>query len=47
MGDRNMTELALLIAKFGLPTIAAAVLLYVLIRGEVWFRYPRPPKKMR
>lgn len=36
-----MTDLALLIAKFGVPTIAAAVLLYILVRGEVNFRYPR------
>ena len=37
-----MSELALLIAKFGLPTIAGAVVLYILVRGEVRFRYPRP-----
>jgi hypothetical protein len=33
------------IAKFGLPTVAAAVLLYILLHGDVTFRYPRRPSK--
>jgi hypothetical protein len=40
-----MTELASLIAKYGLPTVAAAVLLFILLRGELQFRYPRSGKK--
>ncbi len=36
-----MTELVLLIERFGLPTIAAGVLLYLVIKGELFFRYPR------
>jgi hypothetical protein len=40
-----MTELASLIATYGLPTILAAALLYILLRGEVQFRYPRSGKK--
>ena len=36
-----MAELASLIAQFGLPTVAAAVLLYVFLKGELQFRYPR------
>ena len=33
------------ISNFGLPTVAAGVLIYVLLRGEFVFRYPsrRPP----
>jgi hypothetical protein len=33
------------ISSFGLPTVAAGVLIYVLLRGELVFRYParRPP----
>jgi hypothetical protein len=34
------------IAKFGLPTLAAAVLLYILLHGDVAFRYPRHPSKL-
>jgi hypothetical protein len=34
------------IAKFGLPTVEAAVLLYILLRGDVTFRYPRRPSKL-
>lgn len=33
------------IAKFGLPTVAAAVLLYILIQGDLTFRYPRRSPK--
>jgi hypothetical protein len=40
-----MSELAALIAKYGLPTVVAAVLLFILLRGELQFRYPRSGKK--
>ena len=30
-----MTELVGLIAKFGLPTVCAAALLYILLRGDL------------
>jgi hypothetical protein len=36
-----MAELTSLIARFGLPTVAGAVVLYVILRSEVRFRYPR------
>jgi uncharacterized protein YjeT (DUF2065 family) len=29
---------------FGLPTVAAGVLIYILLRGEFVFRYPRTPR---
>jgi hypothetical protein len=29
------------IADFGLATVAAAVLIFILLRGEIVFRYPR------
>jgi hypothetical protein len=29
------------ISSFGLPTVAAAVLIFVLLKGEFVFRYPR------
>jgi hypothetical protein len=29
------------ISSFGLPTVAAGVLIYILLRGELVFRYPR------
>jgi hypothetical protein len=29
------------IADFGLPTVAAAVLIFILVKGEFVFRYPR------
>jgi hypothetical protein len=37
------------ISSFGLPTVAAAVLIYIVIRGEFVFRYPsrRPPTDRR
>jgi hypothetical protein len=34
-------QLVSLIARFGLPAVAGSVLLYMLIRGEFIFRYPR------
>ncbi len=40
-GAEFMTELIALIAKYGwLPVVVAAVV-YVILRGEVKFRYPR------
>ncbi|MGA8807399.1 MAG: hypothetical protein WB973_05935 [Thermoanaerobaculia bacterium] len=36
-----MTAVLSAISSFGLPTVAAAVLIYVLLRGEIVFRYPR------
>jgi len=36
-----MSGLLVYISKFGLPTVAAAVLLYILINGDLTFRYPR------
>jgi hypothetical protein len=29
------------IQSFGLPTVAAAVLIFILVKGEFVFRYPR------
>jgi hypothetical protein len=40
-----LTELISLISSYGLPAVLAAVLLYILLRGEVQFRYPRSGKK--
>jgi len=40
-----MTELTSLIAKYGLPTVFFAALIFMLLRGEFQFRYPRPRKK--
>jgi hypothetical protein len=36
-----MIELASLIARFGLPAAAGAVILFVILKGELRFRYPR------
>ena len=40
-----ITELTALISSYGLPAVVGAALLYILLRGEVQFRYPRPGKK--
>jgi hypothetical protein len=40
-----MTELVSLISHYGLPTVAAAAVLYILFRGEIQFRYPRSGRK--
>jgi hypothetical protein len=40
-----LTELISLISSYGLPTVIAVVLLYMVLRGEVQFRYPRSGKK--
>jgi hypothetical protein len=40
-----ITELTSLISSYGLRVVLAAVLLYILLRGEVQFRYPRSGKK--
>jgi len=39
-----ITELASLISTYGFPTVAVASALYILLRGEVHFRYPRTGK---
>ena len=36
-----MIELVALISEFGLPVIAGATVLYLLLRGEIHFSYPR------
>ena len=40
-----MNGIVTAISSFGLPTVAAAVLIYIVVRGEFVFRYParRPP----
>ena len=40
-----ITELTSLISRYGLAAVIVAVLLYILLRGEVQFRYPRSGKK--
>lgn len=40
-----MTALVSLISTYGLPTVLAAAVLYILLRGELQFRYPRSGKK--
>ena len=36
-----MTELIALIAKFGWLPVVIATVVYIILRGEVKFRYPR------
>ncbi len=36
-----MTELVGLIGQYGLPTVLAGGLLYVILRGEIRFKYPK------
>lgn len=36
-----MTTVLAALRDFGLPTVAAAVLIYLVLRGEIVFRYPR------
>jgi hypothetical protein len=36
-----MTELSVLVSRFGLPTIVGTAIMFLLINGEVNFRYPR------
>lgn len=40
-----IAELTSLISTYGLPTTIAAALLYILLRGEFQFRYPRKGRK--
>jgi hypothetical protein len=40
-----ITELTSLISSYGLPAVLGAAVVYILIRGEVQFRYPRSGKK--
>jgi hypothetical protein len=39
--QERMGELASLIAKFGVPTVLVAELVFIIIRGHVNFQYPR------
>ena len=41
----TITELTSLISRYGVGVVVVAVLLYILLRGEVQFRYPRSGKK--
>ncbi len=43
--SKTMTEVASLISAYGLPTVIGAALIYILLRGEVRFRYPRSRKR--
>lgn len=36
-----MGEIVGLIAKFGWPVVLVAALVYLILRGEIHFRYPR------
>jgi hypothetical protein len=36
-----MDEIAGLIAKFGVPTVLVAALVFIVIRGRINFQYPR------
>jgi hypothetical protein len=38
-----MGELVSLIAKFGIPVVLVAALVFVIIRGRINFQYPRDP----
>jgi hypothetical protein len=38
-----MSEIAGLIAKFGVSTVLVAALLFIIIRGRIHFQYPRDP----
>jgi hypothetical protein len=40
-----MSELVLLIAKCGVPTVLGAAVIYVLLRSEIQFRYPRKARR--
>jgi hypothetical protein len=42
-----VTELVMLVAKFGLPTVLAAAIIYVVIRGDLQFRYPRQSQRRK
>jgi len=39
-----MIEISELIYRLGAPTIVAAALVYIVLYGEVQFRYPRTPR---
>jgi hypothetical protein len=38
-----MGEIAGLIAKFGIPTVLVAALVFIIVRGRINFQYPRDP----
>jgi len=42
-----MAELVSLIAKFGWAVVLVAALVFIVLRGEIIFRYPRDPDDTR
>ena len=36
-----ISDLVALVSKYGWPVVLAAVLIFILVRGELRFRYPR------
>ena len=36
-----MTEITVLISHFGAPAVVVAAVLYVVLRGDIHFNYPR------
>jgi len=40
-----VTELVMLVAKFGLPTVLAAAIIYIVIGGDLQFHYPRQSQR--
>lgn len=36
-----MTELSMLASRYGLPTLAGVAIVFVLLKSEIQFRYPR------
>lgn len=37
----KMSDMVALVERFGFPTVTATALLYIVLRGELHFRYPR------
>jgi hypothetical protein len=37
----------MLVTKFGIPTVLAAAFIYVVIRGDLQFRYPRQSQRRK
>ena len=40
-----MIQLVSLISNYGWAAVLLAALIFILLRSEIRFRYPRPPKK--
>ena len=40
-----MTTLTSLIGTYGPAAVLIAALVFIVVRGEISFRYPRPPKR--